>query len=121
MVVTLDVSKLSGWLNADASCRVERRGERGRHAGLGRQEGVGAAAQAACREGASCGGSLASGARAEHTENMYDMSVTLDVLKLSGWLNAVAYCRVWKGRGGGMCAGPGRREGVGAAAQASCR
>ena len=25
MVVTLEVSKLSGWLNADASCRVERR------------------------------------------------------------------------------------------------
>ena len=25
MVVTLDVSKLSGWLNADACCRVERR------------------------------------------------------------------------------------------------
>eukprot|EP00964_Phaeocystis_antarctica_P128134 scaffold91858_cov53-Phaeocystis_antarctica.AAC.1 len=25
MVVTLDVSKLSGWLNADAPCRVERR------------------------------------------------------------------------------------------------
>ena len=25
MVVTLDVSKLSGWLNADAACRVERR------------------------------------------------------------------------------------------------
>ena len=25
MVVTLDVSKLSGWLNADARCRVERR------------------------------------------------------------------------------------------------
>jgi len=24
MVVTLDVSKLSGWLNADAYCRVER-------------------------------------------------------------------------------------------------
>jgi len=45
MVVTLDVSKLSGWLNASASCRVERgaydvRGEmRGRkvggHMGLG--------------------------------------------------------------------------------------
>ena len=35
MFVTLDVSKLSGWLNADASCRVERgacdagRGKRG--------------------------------------------------------------------------------------------
>ena len=25
MVVTLDVSKLSGWLNADADCRVGRR------------------------------------------------------------------------------------------------
>ena len=25
MVVTLDVSKLSGWLNADAICRVEKR------------------------------------------------------------------------------------------------
>ena len=24
MLVTLDVSKLSGWLNADACCRVER-------------------------------------------------------------------------------------------------
>ena len=56
MLVTLDVLKLTGWLNADASCRgakgeaVERRG---RHAGPG--EGlrgvVGvAAAQAACRE-----------------------------------------------------------------------
>eukprot|EP00964_Phaeocystis_antarctica_P152409 scaffold120287_cov55-Phaeocystis_antarctica.AAC.1 len=26
MFVTLDVSKLSGWLNPDAACRVERRG-----------------------------------------------------------------------------------------------
>ena len=25
MVVTLDVSKLSGWLKADAYCRVEKR------------------------------------------------------------------------------------------------
>ena len=25
MFVTLDVSKLSGWLNTDAPCRVERR------------------------------------------------------------------------------------------------
>jgi hypothetical protein len=28
MVVTLEVSRLSGWLNADAVCRVERRGMR---------------------------------------------------------------------------------------------
>ena len=25
MLVTLEVSKLSGWLNADANCRAERR------------------------------------------------------------------------------------------------
>ena len=42
MFVTLDVSKLNGWLNADAPCRVERRGVRyaGRSVGRGR-EGVG--------------------------------------------------------------------------------
>ena len=32
MIVTLDVSRLSGWLNADADCRVERRAY---EAGLG--------------------------------------------------------------------------------------
>ena len=40
MFVTLDVLKLSGWLNADAPCRVERRAydaERGVDRG---QEGV---------------------------------------------------------------------------------
>ena len=41
MVVTLDVSKLSGWLNSDALCRVERRAyDAGRGAGRGR-EGMG--------------------------------------------------------------------------------
>ena len=44
IVVTLDVSKLSGWLNASAFCRVERRAhdvERGvgREAGRGRWGG----------------------------------------------------------------------------------
>ena len=33
-------------------------------------------------------------ARAERTENMKRMSVALDVSKLSGWLNADAFCRV---------------------------
>ena len=34
MVATLDVSKLNGWLNADASCRVERQAcDAGRGAG----------------------------------------------------------------------------------------
>eukprot|EP00964_Phaeocystis_antarctica_P156658 scaffold126464_cov39-Phaeocystis_antarctica.AAC.2 len=41
MIVTLDVSKLSGWLNADAHCRVERRAyDAGRGVGRGR-EGMG--------------------------------------------------------------------------------
>jgi hypothetical protein len=33
-------------------------------------------------------------ARAERTQNMYAMDVTLEVSRLSGWLNADAYCRV---------------------------
>ena len=33
-------------------------------------------------------------ARAERTANMLPMVVTLDVSKLSGWLNTDAYCRV---------------------------
>ena len=52
-------------------------------------------------------------ARAERTENMLFMSVTLDVSKLSGWLNADARCRVERracnvGRGAAQ-----EREGVG--------
>ena len=35
-------------------------------------------------------------ASAERTQNMDPMSVTLDVSKLSGWLNADAPCRVEK-------------------------
>ena len=33
-------------------------------------------------------------AGAERTESMYCMYGTLDVLKLSDWLNAYAFCRV---------------------------
>ena len=33
-------------------------------------------------------------ARAERTWNIWPRFVTLDVSKLSGWLNADAYCRV---------------------------
>ena len=99
MFVTLDVSRLSGWLNADASCRVTwgkhlgggvTCGQAGGRVGWGgwwrkQQEGP----QTVEAEG---------GARAERTLNMPTsmppMSVTLDVSKLSGWLNADAYCRV---------------------------
>eukprot|EP00964_Phaeocystis_antarctica_P083861 scaffold52794_cov50-Phaeocystis_antarctica.AAC.2 len=57
----------------------------------------------------------AEGARAcaERTENMLRMSVTLDVSKLSGWLNADAYCRV-ESRAYDAGRGVGRgREGIG--------
>ena len=51
------------------------------------------------------------------TQNMYRMLVTLDVLKLSDWLNASAFCRVQREAdwGGGRRAR--RRKGVGAGAQ----
>eukprot|EP00964_Phaeocystis_antarctica_P036931 scaffold21085_cov44-Phaeocystis_antarctica.AAC.1 len=51
MVVTLDVSKLSGWLNADAPCRDDRRAfDAGR--GAGREAiGCGKAAAQAARTG----------------------------------------------------------------------
>ena len=51
-----------------------------------------AAAHSACRKAPTV---QAEGrARAERTENMYAMSVTLDVSRLSGWLNADAPYRV---------------------------
>ena len=47
----------------------------------------------------------------ERTWNMFRMFVTLEVLKLSGWLNANACCRVeWRGM---RCSASCRREGVG--------
>ena len=51
-------------------------------------------------------GSRGGRARAERTKNMCRMSVTLDVSKLSGWLNATAPYRVERraydaGRGAG--------------------
>ena len=51
-------------------------------------------------------GSRGARARAERTKNMCRMSVTLDVSKLSGWLNATAPYRVERraydaGRGAG--------------------
>ena len=50
-----------------------------------------AAAQAACREDPTV--EAAGRARAERTVNMFCMLVTLDVSRLSGWLNAYAVCR----------------------------
>ena len=157
MVVTLEVSKLSGWLNAVAPCRVQRGaweagdmqsagGRRpvdgsGKHVGaiqledwagaephlkhvphardaggvegqrlvergralLSPKGGMLRRRQAGQETGARGGGGLGSmgptgewvaWAGAERTENMYCMVVTLEVSKVSGWLNADVPCRV---------------------------
>ena len=53
-----------------------------------------AAAHAACRKAPAV--EIEGRARAERTSNIRCMFVTLDVSRLSGWLNADAYCRVKK-------------------------
>ena len=60
-------------------------------------------------------------ARAERTSNILRMSVTLDVSKMSGWLNALADCRVER-RGCEVGRGAAREaRGRGAtAAKAAC-
>ena len=63
---------------------------------LGRGEGAGcrvAATQPACTRRARHK-AVGARARAERTENIQLMSVTLDVSKLSGWLNASTSCQV---------------------------
>ena len=98
MFVTLDVSKLSGWLNAFADCRVERRAcDAGRGAAREAWGRWVAATQAACARVGTDPRLWGGRARAERTVNIWYMSVTLDVSKLSGWLNADAPCRVERG------------------------
>ena len=92
MSVTLDVSKLSGWLNADAYCRESKGGIRcGTRFGPGGGRRRATAAHAACRGGLDC--RLGTGLGEERTSNIWRMSVTLEVSKLSGWLNADALYR----------------------------
>eukprot|EP00964_Phaeocystis_antarctica_P066235 scaffold40008_cov50-Phaeocystis_antarctica.AAC.3 len=81
MFVTLDVSKLSGWLNADACCRVERRAcDAGRGAGPGGGRVWGVRRQAACT------GKGTPGAHMEHEAHVCDAggfparNVRVDVL-----------------------------------------
>ena len=97
MVVTLDVSKLSGWLNADANCQVGGRCYEAKRGARKEMRAVGqlSAAQPFCRGRADWG--LGAGHGEERTPNMKLMSVTLEVSKLSGWLNADAPCRESKG------------------------
>jgi hypothetical protein len=81
MSVTLEVSKLSGWLKADP-CRVEGRacdaGERGASREAGGPVGCGGSTQEACTGMAQLK-AWGPRARAERTKNMLLMSVTLEV------------------------------------------
>ena len=91
-------------------CRVERDAYNGRE-GLGR------------RRRKQHAGESPSGDRVGRTVNMPLITVTLDVSKLNGWLNAVALCR--ESEGGHTKRGEvraGRLEGGGSAvAQVACR
>ena len=65
----------------------------GRREATGRRRAT--ALHAACRGGLEC--SLGAGDGDERTPNMDRMFVTLEVSKLSGWLNADVRCRESKG------------------------
>ena len=75
--MTLDVSKLSGWLNADASCRVEGRtcdaGKRygpGGVRALGGSEAIGMHGEGPTQ---GCGGQGTRGAHVEHVAHVCDL------------------------------------------------
>jgi len=98
MVVTLEVSKLSGWLKAAAPCRVQKgASDRGTtrvaHGDVAQREGRINSARGVrvCGQAREWGQKRR---RWKRTQNMRLMSVTLEVSKLSGWLKADAYCRV---------------------------
>eukprot|EP00964_Phaeocystis_antarctica_P053419 scaffold31350_cov49-Phaeocystis_antarctica.AAC.3 len=117
MVVTLDVLKLSDWLNADALCRGSKGGIRcGARCRPGGRRWRLTAVHAACRRG--LGYRLGAGHGEERTRNMPCMVVTLEVSKLSGWSNADARCRESKGGhtmrrpGGARAAGDGGARSV---------
>ena len=90
MLVTLDVSKVSGWLNAFVYCRVQRGAWE-----AGDMQSAGGRRPVDGSQGSMWGpSSWRIGQVRSRTANMYRMLVTLEVSKLSGWLNARAFCRV---------------------------
>ena len=81
--------------------------------GPGGMKALGVAATQAARTGRDRLKAAEARARAERTLNMRYMSVTLDVSKLSGWLNTDAYCRLERRACGvGRGATPEAREGA---------
>ena len=111
--VTLEVSKLSGWLNDDAPCRESKGGHAvcmGRGMRVGRHEAAGdRGASSVYRAGLDCRSGAGHGE--EHTKNIHHIFVTLEVSKLSGWLKTDAPCRYSNGgmRCGARCIYTGRQ------------
>ena len=95
MVVTLDVSRLSGWLNAHADCRVDREGmRRGRHAGWEAGRRWVAVTYAACKRGPNWGSGAGHGS--ERTQNISLMSVTPAVFQADmSALKAFKFLKSW--------------------------
>ena len=107
--------RMSSWLAMDrefARCRVAGR-EYDAGPGAARKSGrrQATAVHAACRGGLDC--RLGAGHGEEHTRNICSMVVTLEVSKLSGWLNADADCRESNGGHTMQGEGAGGREGGG--------
>ena len=95
MFVTLEVSRLSGWLNADADCQVER--ERAKRATLRVWGGHEMTGRRKLRAREDPAADERQGMRGERTLNIPPMFLTLEVLMLSGWLNAAVFCQVNRG------------------------
>eukprot|EP00964_Phaeocystis_antarctica_P109098 scaffold73594_cov55-Phaeocystis_antarctica.AAC.1 len=111
MVVTLEVSKLSGWLNSYACCRESKGGHAVRgEVWAGRREAADDRGASRARKGRlDC--RFGAGHGEGRTWNILAMVVTLEVSKLSGWLNADAPCRESKrGQGEVQALGGGRRQ-----------
>jgi len=96
MFVTLEVSQLSGWLNADAYCQVEGRGMQcGARCGPGKAgEGVRRWRRKRHARGGPDSRLLGARARAERTVNMFCMFVTLEVSQLE--MSALKFFNLWK-------------------------
>ena len=93
MSVTLDVSKLSGWLNAVAYCRVGRKAcDAGRGAAAGGYREAGGRGGASSAQGGARLKGLGHRARAERTWNMPVMSVTPEVTQLE--MPALKFCKL---------------------------
>ena len=90
MVVTLEVSKLSGWLNTHAPCRESKGGHAVWEEGPGGAEGRGGQRRRKQHARGICPKAVGDRARAEHTVNMSSMVVTPEVFQLE--TSALKFC-----------------------------